>query len=201
MGRQPPKRSSSAKHAPKPVDAVQMLKADHKQVQDMFEQWRSAPGSEQGRLAKQLFAELEIHTKLEEELFYPALRSTLAGADYDVEGGDGLDVVDTDEDAGFGDASLNGMEAEEEEETDEALITVAYEEHQAMKELIEQLRTLDPKGADFRDVLSELEEAVLAHVAEEEDVLLPMASAELDIRALGARMQRRREELSSPRAA
>ena len=177
-----------------------MLKADHKQVHHMFEQWRSAPGSEQGRLAKQLFAELEIHTRLEEELFYPALRSMLAGADYDLEGGDGLDTVDLDENAGFEDESLNGMELEE-EETDEAPITVAYEEHQAMKELIEQLRTLDPKGADFRDVLSELEEAVLAHVAEEEDVLLPMATAELDTRALGARMQRRREELSSPRAA
>jgi hypothetical protein len=201
MGRQPPKRSSPAKSGPKPADAVQMLEADHRQMKQSFERCRTAPAAEQARVTKQLFLELEIHTALEEELFYPALRGKLGGsADQTAAEDDGVDAVDLDEEAGFEEASLNGMDLDE-EDSDEDPIAAAYEEHQAVKELLEQLRTLDPKSGDFRDVFSELEDAVLAHVAEEEDVLLPMAAAELDTKALGAKMQRRRDELSSSRAA
>lgn len=202
MGKQPPKRSSRTKSSPQQTDAVQILKADHKQVKKLFERFWSAAVEERTLIAKQLFTELEIHTKLEEELFYPAIRSKLEPAGlFDTDAQEnGLDVVDLDEDTEDLDAGpVNGTElnSEEEEETDEELITVAYEEHQVVKELIGQLKTLDPNGADFRDVFSELEEAVITHVTEEEDLILPIAASELDTQALGAKMQRRRDDLSS----
>lgn len=200
MGKQPQKRSPAPK-ANRQADAVQMLKADHKQVKTLFERFRNAQADEQALIARQLFTELEIHTSLEEELFYPALRRKLrqaVGLDGEPRA-NGLDTVEAEsEEDALDEASFNGMDLDlEEEESDEELIVVAYEEHQAVKELIEQLKTLDPKSADFRDVFAELEEAVLDHVTGEEDLILPMALSELDTQALGITMQQRRDDLLS----
>lgn len=202
MGKQTPKRAAA--RGPKQPDAVQMLKADHKQVKQLFQRFRTASADEQRRIAGQLFAELEIHTVLEEELFYPALRRTLAsGGDSAVDQADEAD--DEAEDEEFEEEEvLNGVDLDidaDEDETDVELLASAYEDHQAVKELLEQLRTLDPSGEDFRDVFTELEDAVIGHVTEEEDSLLPIAAAQLDTRSLGATMQRRRDDLSSSLAA
>src|SRR5437868_5241050 len=78
MPKQPPKKSQTAKSSRKQADAVQMLKADHKQVKQLFERFHSAPPEERSNIAGQLFTELEVHTKLEEELFYPAVREKIA---------------------------------------------------------------------------------------------------------------------------
>jgi len=54
-------------------DAVEMLKADHQKVRDLFQQYQAA--SDQTRkqqLAEQVFIELETHAQLEEMVFYPA---------------------------------------------------------------------------------------------------------------------------------
>ena len=80
MPKQPPKKSQTAKSSRKQADAVQMLKADHKQVKQLFERFRSTSDDERAQVAGQLFTELEIHTKLEEELFYPAIREKLNAA-------------------------------------------------------------------------------------------------------------------------
>lgn len=201
MARHTAKRANAK--APKEPDAVHMLKADHKQVKQLFHRFRTAPADERRRIAGQLFAELEIHTVLEEELFYPALRRAVtSGDDSEVEATDAAEDAESEE---FGEEPiLNGVDLdteEDEEETDLELLASAYEDHQAVKELLEQLRTLDPSSQDFRDVFAELEDAVIGHVTEEEDSLFPIAAAELDTRSLGATMQRRRDDLSSSLAA
>jgi hemerythrin-like domain-containing protein len=66
-----------------------------------------------------------------------------------------------------------------------------------VKDLIQQLRTLDPKSSDFRDLFSELEDAVIEHVMEEEEAILPLAAAQLDVQTLGMTMQRRKDDLTS----
>jgi hypothetical protein len=66
-----------------------------------------------------------------------------------------------------------------------------------VRELIQQLRTLDPKGNDYLELLTELEDAVIEHVTEEEDAILPLAAAQLDVQTLGITMQRRKDDLSS----
>jgi hemerythrin superfamily protein len=183
-----------------PADAIQMLKADHKQVKKLFEQFSNAPDAEKGSIAGKLFFDLEIHSKLEEELFYPAVQSKLESFGI----GNGLDATDdgegeqieTDE-IDFDEIDGAELEAMEDEDDASEVISAAYESHRTVHDLIQQLRSLDAKSADYQELFTELEEAVIEHVAEEEDVILPLAAAQLDVQALGIKMQRRRDDLSS----
>jgi len=57
------------------LDAVALLKADHRAVEELFEQFEAARGKPaKAKLAKQICMELCIHTAIEEEIFYPALQ-------------------------------------------------------------------------------------------------------------------------------
>lgn len=62
------------------MDAIEMLKADHRKVEGLFEQFEKARGRK-AEIAKNICFELTVHAMLEEELFYPACRE--AGVDDD----------------------------------------------------------------------------------------------------------------------
>ena len=200
MAKRTPKKPKSSQ----PQDAVQLLKADHKQVRKLFEQFHGASDDEKGSTASRLFTELDIHSKLEEELFYPAVQSTLESLGYETQG-NGLDVtddgeIDPESESALDDidgAELEELDDEEEEEAESEIITAAYDSHSMVKDLIQQLRTLDPTSSDYRDLFMELEDAVIEHVTEEEDAILPLAAAQLDVQTLGITMQRRKDDLSS----
>jgi hypothetical protein len=54
-------------------DAIALLKADHRTVEDLFEQFESASGDGRKRkIAEQICLELTVHAQIEEEIFYPA---------------------------------------------------------------------------------------------------------------------------------
>lgn len=54
-------------------DAIALLKADHRQVEEWFEQFESTRSDDRKKkLAGQICQALEVHTKIEEEIFYPA---------------------------------------------------------------------------------------------------------------------------------
>ncbi len=58
--------------APK-LDAVALLKADHRKVEDLFAKFEAATGDGKKKaLAEQICMELTVHTKIEEDIFYPA---------------------------------------------------------------------------------------------------------------------------------
>lgn len=71
----------TAERAPKPnarrskgaPDAVQLLKDDHRQVEEWFEKFEASRG-EKTRidLARKICKALKVHTQIEEEIFYPA---------------------------------------------------------------------------------------------------------------------------------
>ena len=65
----------------KQKDAIALLKADHRKVEDLFEKYESAR-SKKADIAKQICMELTIHTMIEEEIFYPACRE--AGVESDM---------------------------------------------------------------------------------------------------------------------
>lgn len=55
------------------MDAIAMLKADHRKVEDIFAAFEAAKSpSKKQTLAEQACLELKVHTVLEEEVFYPA---------------------------------------------------------------------------------------------------------------------------------
>jgi hemerythrin superfamily protein len=56
-----------------PADAIEMLKADHRRVRALFQRYNETDDQamRQGIVAE-LFVELELHTQLEETVFYPA---------------------------------------------------------------------------------------------------------------------------------
>ena len=199
MAKRTPKSKSS-----QPQDAVHLLKTDHKQVRKLFEQFRDASDDDKGSIASRLFTELDIHSKVEEELFYPAVQSKLDSLGYETQG-NGLDVtddgeIDPESESAIDEidgAELEELDDEDEEEAESEIITAAYDSHSMVKDLIQQLRTLDPKSSDFRDLFSELEDAVIEHVMEEEEAILPLAAAQLDVQTLGMTMQRRKDDLTS----
>ena len=54
-------------------DAVTLLKADHRAVEELFEKFERASG--EGRkqsIAEEICLELSVHAQIEEEIFYPA---------------------------------------------------------------------------------------------------------------------------------
>jgi len=60
-------------------DAVDLLDGDHKLVQKLFIQYQTlhefgAPADDRQKLAERICAALSIHTQIEEEIFYPAVR-------------------------------------------------------------------------------------------------------------------------------
>jgi hemerythrin superfamily protein len=66
-------------------DAIALLKADHKEVSDMFEKFETARSTKE-KLAQQICQALTVHAQIEEEIFYPAAREAL--------GEDGKDLLD-----------------------------------------------------------------------------------------------------------
>ena len=67
-------RAKQAKSAGEDTpDAITLLKADHRQVEDWFGQFEKARDAERKQtLATQICNALKIHTAIEEEIFYPA---------------------------------------------------------------------------------------------------------------------------------
>jgi hypothetical protein len=59
------------------TDAIAMLKADHRKVEELFEKFAAARSSAKQSIAEQICNELKIHTTIEEEIFYPALRGKI----------------------------------------------------------------------------------------------------------------------------
>jgi hypothetical protein len=59
-------------------DAIALLKADHRKVEDLFAKFETAREADtKKRLAKQICTELTVHTILEEEIFYPACKGEI----------------------------------------------------------------------------------------------------------------------------
>lgn len=57
------------------MDAIALLKADHRKVEEIFAAFEKATSTARKRaLAEQACLELKVHTVLEEEIFYPACR-------------------------------------------------------------------------------------------------------------------------------
>jgi hemerythrin superfamily protein len=154
------KKSSFKPSSPKPQDAVAMLKADHKKVSGLFDQFeKSRAASTKKKLVAQICMELTVHTTLEEEIFYPAVKAALK---------------------------------------DHELVPEANVEHAAVKDLIAQVKDVEPDGEMYDARVRVMGEFVKHHVKEEQNEMFPKAKkTRLDMLELGARMATRKAELIS----
>ena len=58
---------------PESQDAIALLKADHRKVEELFADFEKATGDgRKERLANEICLELSVHAAIEEEIFYPA---------------------------------------------------------------------------------------------------------------------------------
>jgi hemerythrin superfamily protein len=74
-------RASERRRA-KPQDAIQLLRADHRKVQNLFDQFEKARGDDRkAALAQEICTELKVHAQIEEEIFYPSAREALKEQD------------------------------------------------------------------------------------------------------------------------
>jgi hemerythrin superfamily protein len=73
---------ASGRRRARPQDAIALLRADHRNVQDLFDQFEKARGDDRkAELAHEICSELKVHAQIEEEIFYPAARRALKEQD------------------------------------------------------------------------------------------------------------------------
>jgi len=75
------------------MDAFNLLKADHREVAELFEQLESAGGKQKLSVFGQIKTALELHTHIEETIFYPALEEPKETHDITLEAYEEHDVV------------------------------------------------------------------------------------------------------------
>jgi hemerythrin superfamily protein len=146
----------------KTPDAVALLKADHRQVEAWFEEFEDAKSRKvKQKLATQICNALTVHTKIEEELFYPAfLRAT----------------------------------------KDKDMHHEAIVEHHGAKVLIAEIQGSTPMDDYFDSKVHVLSEMIKHHVKEEEQkdgMFAEARDSKMDLEALGAQMQARKQQLMS----
>ncbi|HVT24959.1 MAG TPA: hemerythrin domain-containing protein [Rhizomicrobium sp.] len=60
------------------MDAIALLKADHRKVEALFEKFANAKDAKAKKaLATEICAELSVHATIEEEIFYPACKEAV----------------------------------------------------------------------------------------------------------------------------
>lgn len=138
----------------KEMDAIALLKADHRKVEELFGKFEQTNGkATKQKLAEQICLELKVHTAIEEEIFYPACRGKIDNELVDeayVEH-DAAKLLINEIEAGgseedFYDAKVKVLSemiehhVEEEEKRSEGMFSQAREAGLDMDELAEQMR-------------------------------------------------------------
>ncbi|WIM11814.1 hemerythrin domain-containing protein [Enhydrobacter sp.] len=148
--------------------AIEMLKQDHRKVEGLFQQFeQSDDQQEKEQLADRICAELIVHTRLEEEIFYPACRRAeveddmLDEAQVEHDGAKVLinDLLDDDSDSPFWEAKVSVLKemikhhVAEEEKPDGVMAKAkenGIDESDLVQELKERKQELQERGIGRR---------------------------------------------------
>jgi hemerythrin superfamily protein len=72
------RKTAKSNGGERPLDAIQLLKADHRTVEELFEQFEDTNGAKaKQRIANQICFELIVHAQIEEEIFYPGAKEAV----------------------------------------------------------------------------------------------------------------------------
>lgn len=141
-------------------DAINLLRADHKRVSEMFDQFEKTRSTTKKKtLVSKICLELSVHAQIEEEIFYPAVKGALR---------------------------------------DKEMIPEATVEHASVRDLIAQVRDVEPDGEMYDAKVTVMGEFVRHHVKEEQNEMFAKAKkTRLDMAALGEQLYARQQELMS----
>ena len=149
------------------TDAIALLKADHRLVKGLFDDFKKAETKrEKAKIVAQAITELKIHTEIEEKIFYPVVRKALNKA---LGKKDATDMMD---------------EADEEHHVAKLLIAE-----------LDTMQAGDDHWEGKFTVLSE--NIVHHVKEEEGEMFPEIKKLDLDLEALGAQMLQRKEELKA----
>jgi hemerythrin superfamily protein len=180
------------------TDAIQMLEADHRKVEQLFDEFLNVDAGRQQQVAQEIFRELEVHATLEEELFYPALEKQEEADDLTTEELDS--AIDEEDIEAEGDETEESVEETDDDQLAEDAVTSAYDDHRMVRDQITRLREMDASSPEFRQAMVELQDMVTDHVSVEEDELFNQARISLDTKTLGRQMQERKADILSAAA-
>lgn len=144
------------------TDAIALLKADHRKVEELFEQFENTSSATKKKsLAQEICTELKIHTMIEEEIFYPAFRGkieddTLDEAYVEHDGAKVLinDIVAGSPDDDFYDAKVKVLSEE--------IKHHVHEEEMPSEGMFAQCRKTDVDLVALRDEMKARKEALMA---------------------------------------
>ncbi len=163
---QPPQSSQQASGARTPGafssdDPTRALMQDHDYVKELFQYYLGTQDAQVKQNAGPRICEaLQMHTALEDAVFYPKAR-----------------------------------------EVDAGLVDQCTEDHQAAEQLITQLQALQPGEAAYDNLISQLHEAISAHIELEEQQLFPaIRNSTLDLQQLALRMQAYESSITASQA-
>lgn len=129
-------------------DALELLDADHRAVKSLFDEFRQlsvhkASGSKRRAVAEQICLELTIHTRLEDEIFYPRVREAIRDDDL-------LDEAEV-EHAGAKELIAQILSMKAEDELYDAKVTVLgeYVDHHVKEEREEMFPKVRRSGLDL----------------------------------------------------
>jgi hemerythrin superfamily protein len=72
------KKTSSKASGNRGMDAVKLLKQDHRDVEELFDSFEKARGDDRKqKIAMQICQMLKVHAQVEEELFYPTVKGEI----------------------------------------------------------------------------------------------------------------------------
>ncbi|HZK92429.1 MAG TPA: hemerythrin domain-containing protein [Stellaceae bacterium] len=75
-------RKTKRSSATEPGSAIALLKEDHREVEDYFEEYEDLEDDDaKAELAEKICAALKVHTQIEEEVFYPQARAATGDND------------------------------------------------------------------------------------------------------------------------
>jgi hemerythrin superfamily protein len=155
-----------SKEGENPMDAIALLKADHREVEQLFKQFEKAGDralKQKEKLVEKMIRALAVHAAIEEMFFYPTVRTAALKKDNKL----GEDASD--------------------------LVLESLEEHHIVKWTLSELEKMNASDERFEAKVTVLIESVKHHVEEEEEDLFPKVKRLLNaklLNELGERMEK-----------
>jgi hemerythrin-like domain-containing protein len=151
-------QSATESTSGKAIDAVKLLKQDHREVEDLFEQFEEAEQDEQGELAERVCQLLTVHAQIEEEILYPAAKEAFQDEEEEdmvyeavVEHASAKDLI----------AKIEAMTPEDESFKATVKVLSEYIKHHVKEEETEMFPSLKDTDLDLKAIGTQLYERKL----------------------------------------